>query len=61
MGRKNGVGGPGKGLNEGRAPELQAISPTDPPNMAAAMRVDVGFWHDNQSKLRQRFDAWLGK
>ena len=59
--RQAGLVGPAKGLNEGLPPELQAISPSNPPNMATALRADVGFWHENQTKLRQRFDAWLGK
>ena len=59
--RSNGYVGPAKGLNEGLPPELQAVSPSNPPNMAAALRVDAAFWHDNLGKLRPRFDAWLGK
>ena len=59
--RGNGLIGPAKGVNESLQPELQAISPTNPPNMASALRVDDGFWHDNFAKLRPRFDAWLGK
>jgi hypothetical protein len=23
------------------------------------VRIDLGFWHENMAKLRQRFDAWL--
>ena len=61
LARQNGLVGPAKGLNEALPPELQAISPTNPPNMAAALRIDTGFWHDNQAKLRPRFDTWLGK
>ena len=59
--RRAGLVGPAKGLNDSLSPELQAISPSNPANMATALRVDAGFWHDNQAKLRQRFDAWLGK
>ena len=59
--RASGMIGPAKGLNEGLPPELLAISPTNPPNMASAQRVDDGFWHDNLAKLRPRFDTWLGK
>lgn len=59
--RLSGLVGAAKGLNEGLPPELQAISPTHPPNAASALRVDTGFWHDNQPKLRPRFEAWLGK
>jgi putative spermidine/putrescine transport system substrate-binding protein len=49
-----------KGLNDGLSPELAAMSPGNPTNLAAGLKVDAGFWHDNQAKLRQRFDAWLG-
>lgn len=59
--RSNGLVGPAKGLTEGLAPELQAILPSHPPNLASALRVDAAFWHDNLAKLRPRFDAWLGK
>lgn len=59
--RQNGLVGPAKGLNEGLPPDLQAISPTNPLNIAAGLRVDTAFWHDNLPKLRPRFDAWLGK
>ncbi len=59
--RQAGLVGPAKGLNEGLSPELLAISPSNPTNMATALRVDTVFWHDNQARLRQRFDAWLGK
>jgi hypothetical protein len=38
---------------------LAAISPTNPANLAASVRVDAGFWHDNLSKLRPRFETWL--
>ncbi len=59
--RQSGLVGPAKGLNEGLPPEIQAISPANPPNMTSALRVDAGFWHDNLAKLRPRFDAWLSK
>ena len=59
--RLSGQVGLAKGLNDGLPPELQAISPTHPPNLAAALKEDTAFWHDNQAKLRQRFDAWFGK
>jgi putative spermidine/putrescine transport system substrate-binding protein len=49
-----------KGLNDGLPPELAAMSPGNPTNLAAGLKVDAGFWHDNLPKLRQRFDAWLG-
>jgi putative spermidine/putrescine transport system substrate-binding protein len=48
-----------KGLNDGLPPELLAMSATNPANLSGALRSDVGFWHDNQAKLRQRFDSWL--
>ena len=59
--RQNGLIGPAKGLNEGLPPELQAISPSNPANLSAALRSDTGYWHDNLAKLRPRFEAWLGK
>jgi len=54
-----GEGGLAKGANDGLPPELMQISPTAPANLAAAVRVDAGFWHENLAKLRQRFEAWL--
>jgi len=54
-----GEGGLAKGANDGLQPEIAQISPTAPVNLNAAVRVDAGFWHDNQAKLRQRFDTWL--
>ena len=56
---KFGQGGLAKGANDGLPPELAAISPTSPANLAASVRVDAGFWHDNLSKLRPRFETWL--
>jgi putative spermidine/putrescine transport system substrate-binding protein len=56
-----GASGLAKGANDGLAPELVAISPTNPANLGAAIRFDDGFWHDNQAKLGQRFDAWLAQ
>ena len=56
--QRNGDGGLAKGLNDGLPPELAAVSPSNPANLAAGLRVDAGFWHDNLPKLRQRFDAW---
>jgi putative spermidine/putrescine transport system substrate-binding protein len=49
-----------KGLNEGLPPELVAISPSNSANLSAGLKVDVAFWRDNATKLRQRFDAWQG-
>jgi putative spermidine/putrescine transport system substrate-binding protein len=54
-----GEGGLAKGANDGLPPDLAQVSPTTPANLAAAVRVDTGFWHDNLAKLRQRFDTWL--
>lgn len=54
-----GIAGLAKGANDGLAPEVQALSPTTPANLNAAVRLDSGFWHDNQAKLQQRFDGWL--
>ena len=56
----SGEGGLAKGLNDGLPPELAAVSPSNPATLAAGLRVDAGFWHDNLPKLRQRFDAWQG-
>jgi putative spermidine/putrescine transport system substrate-binding protein len=58
--QQSGEAGLAKGLNDGLPPELAAISPVSPANMAAGLHVDAGFWHDNLAKLRQRFDAWQG-
>jgi putative spermidine/putrescine transport system substrate-binding protein len=55
----NGEIGLTKGVNDGLSPELQAISPTNPANLAGALRTDYAFWRDNGAKLRQRFDTWL--
>lgn len=54
----SGNAGLAKGLNDGLSPELLAISPGNPANLAAGLKVDAGFWHDNLPKLRQRFDTW---
>jgi putative spermidine/putrescine transport system substrate-binding protein len=50
-----------KNANDLLPPELVAISPTGPANLAAAIRFDGGFWRDNLAKLAQRFDAWLAQ
>jgi putative spermidine/putrescine transport system substrate-binding protein len=42
------------------SPELAAVSPGTAANLAAGLKADPGFWHDNLPKLRQRFDAWQG-
>jgi putative spermidine/putrescine transport system substrate-binding protein len=54
----SGDAGLAKGLNDGLPPDLAAVSPSAAANMAAGLRVDAGFWHDNLAKLRQRFDTW---
>jgi putative spermidine/putrescine transport system substrate-binding protein len=54
-----GEGGLAKGANDGLPPEIAQTSPTWPANLTAAVRMDIGFWHDNLAKLRQRFDTWL--
>jgi putative spermidine/putrescine transport system substrate-binding protein len=54
-----GEGGLAKGANDGLPAELAQISPTASANLAAAVRVDFAFWHDNLAKLRQRFESWL--
>lgn len=54
-----GEGGLAKGANDGLTPEVAALSPTNPANLNGAIRFDPGFWHDNQAKLKQKFDAWL--
>jgi putative spermidine/putrescine transport system substrate-binding protein len=56
----SGDAGLAKGLNDGLSPELAAESPSSAANLAAGLKVDAGFWHDNLPKLRQRFDAWQG-
>jgi putative spermidine/putrescine transport system substrate-binding protein len=58
--RLSGDAGLAKGLNEGLPPELAAVSPSNPANLAAGLKIDAGFWHDNLPKLKQRFDAWQG-
>jgi putative spermidine/putrescine transport system substrate-binding protein len=57
--RVSGEIGLARGTNDWLTPEQQALSPTLPANLNAALRVDTGFWHDNLAKLRTRFDAWL--
>ena len=57
--RTAGQVGLAKGLNESLPPELQPISPTAAANSAGALRVDAAFWHENEARLRQRFETWL--
>jgi putative spermidine/putrescine transport system substrate-binding protein len=54
-----GIAGLAKGATDGLPPEVQALAPTTPANLNAAVRLDTGFWHDNLAKLQQRFDTWL--
>jgi putative spermidine/putrescine transport system substrate-binding protein len=58
--QQSGDAGLVKGLNDSLSPELAAISPSNPANLTAGLRLDAGFWRDNLPKLRQRFDAWQG-
>jgi putative spermidine/putrescine transport system substrate-binding protein len=58
--RHSGEAGLVKGVNEALPPELAAISPSNPANLAAGLKIDAGFWRDNLAKLRQRFDTWQG-
>ncbi len=48
-----------KGATDLLPPDVLAVSPTRPANLAAALQVDEQFWRDNGDKLNQRFDAWL--
>jgi putative spermidine/putrescine transport system substrate-binding protein len=45
--------------NDGLPPDRLAASPTNPANLKAAVPLDTAFWHANQAKLQQRFDAGL--
>jgi putative spermidine/putrescine transport system substrate-binding protein len=58
--RQSGEAGLAKGMNESLTPDQQAVSASAPANLAAGLRLDTGFWHDNLAKLRQRFEAWDG-
>ncbi len=53
------AGGLAKGANDGLPPDLVAISPSSPANLAASLMIDEQFWHENQDKLGKRFDEWL--
>lgn len=55
----SGEAGLAKGVNDGLAPEVLALSASNPANLSGALRSDAGFWHDNLPRLRQRFDSWL--
>ena len=54
------VGGLARQANDKLAPDLLAVSPSAPANLAGALQVDAGFWRDNEAKLSQRFEDWLG-
>jgi putative spermidine/putrescine transport system substrate-binding protein len=56
--KHSGDAGLAKGLNDGLPPDLAAVSPSSPANLAAGLKTDAAFWRDNLPKLRQRFDAW---
>lgn len=56
-----GANGLAKSANDLLPPDMAAISPTSPANLAAAIRFDSGFWRDNLAKLGPRFDAWLAQ
>lgn len=55
----SGDGGLAKGASDWPNPEAAQTSPTAPANLSAGVRTDIGFWHENLPKLRQRFDSWL--
>ena len=59
MQERSGDAGMAKGANDGLPADVLAVSPTNPANANAALRLDAAFWHDNLAKLQQRFDAWL--
>jgi putative spermidine/putrescine transport system substrate-binding protein len=52
------VGGTAKGATDFLTPDQLAVSPANPANLAAGLRQDTAFWHDNLDKLGKRFDAW---
>ncbi|HYZ24001.1 MAG TPA: extracellular solute-binding protein [Rhodopila sp.] len=58
--QQSGEAGMAKGLTESLPPELAAVAASNPANLANALKLDAGFWHDNLAKLRPRFDAWVG-
>ena len=49
------------GADDKLPPELLAVSPSAPANLAGGLMVDEGFWHDTGAKLDKQFDAWLAK
>src|SRR6185437_12414798 len=52
MMRISGDAGLAKGMNEGLAPDLLALSASNPANLATSLRIDAAFWRDNLSKLK---------
>ncbi len=48
-----------KGATDQLAPDVLAVSPTNPLNMQVALPLDEQFWRENGDKLNQRFDAWM--
>lgn len=61
LARTSGEFGMAKGVNDWLTPEQQATSPTIQANASVSLRMDNGFWHDNLTKLRARFEAWLAQ
>jgi putative spermidine/putrescine transport system substrate-binding protein len=57
--RVSGEIGLARTVNDWLTPEQQALSPTFPANASVSLRVDNGFWRDNLTKLRTRFDTWM--
>jgi len=54
-------GGATIGADDKLPPELLAVSPSAPANLAGGLMVDESFWHDNGAKLDKQFDAWMAK
>jgi len=48
-----------RGANDKLPPDLLAISPSAPANLANALHIDAAFWHDSGEKLEARFEEWL--
>jgi putative spermidine/putrescine transport system substrate-binding protein len=59
--RLSGETGLAKGVNDGLAPDILASSPGNPANLGSALRMDTGFWNENLSKLRPRFESGPGR
>jgi len=59
--RLTGESGLARGINEGLPPDVAGVSPTAQANMSQGLRMDAGFWNENLSKLRPRFDTWQGR